>query len=101
MMRQVNVFEAKTHFSKLLERVEAGEEIIVARSGKPVARLVKLESATPTKRKPGRLKGRIKGAASLLEPDVELETAFSADTSSRKPNEVFVGHTHPAVVAGR
>jgi prevent-host-death family protein len=83
-MRQVNVFEAKTHFSKLLERVETGEEIIVARSGKPVARLVKLEGSTPTKRKPGRLKGRIKGAASLLEPDPELERVFSADNLEPK-----------------
>ncbi|HNQ88759.1 MAG TPA: type II toxin-antitoxin system prevent-host-death family antitoxin [Verrucomicrobiota bacterium] len=36
----VNVHEAKTHFSKLLARVERGERIIVARAGKPVARLV-------------------------------------------------------------
>jgi prevent-host-death family protein len=36
----VNIHEAKTHFSKLIQRVEAGEEIIVARAGVPVARLV-------------------------------------------------------------
>ena len=36
----VNVHEAKTHFSKLLERVAAGEEITIAKAGKPVARLV-------------------------------------------------------------
>jgi prevent-host-death family protein len=36
----VNVHEAKTHFSKLLERVEAGEEIVIARAGRPVARLI-------------------------------------------------------------
>jgi prevent-host-death family protein len=76
-MRQVNVFEAKTHFSKLLERVEAGEEIIVARSGKPIARLVKIDHQTPLKRKPGRLRGRIRGAASLLDPDPDLERAFN------------------------
>ena len=36
----LNVHEAKTHLSKLLERVEAGEEIIIARAGQPVARLI-------------------------------------------------------------
>jgi prevent-host-death family protein len=36
----VNVHEAKTHLSKLLERVEAGEEVIIARAGAPVARLI-------------------------------------------------------------
>jgi prevent-host-death family protein len=36
----MNVHEAKTHLSKLLERVEAGEEVVIARAGRPVARLV-------------------------------------------------------------
>ncbi|MGH9410385.1 MAG: type II toxin-antitoxin system Phd/YefM family antitoxin [Vicinamibacterales bacterium] len=40
--RTVNVHEAKTHLSKLLERVEHGDEILIARAGKPVARLVPL-----------------------------------------------------------
>ena len=39
-MTTVNVHEAKTHLSRLLAQVEAGEEIVIARSGKPVARLV-------------------------------------------------------------
>ena len=38
-MLTVNIHEAKTHLSKLLEKVESGEEIIIARSGKPIARL--------------------------------------------------------------
>ena len=42
-MAQVNVHEAKTHLSKLLARVAAGEEIVIARGGKPVARLVPIE----------------------------------------------------------
>ncbi|MCG6926191.1 MAG: type II toxin-antitoxin system Phd/YefM family antitoxin [Acidobacteria bacterium] len=42
-MTQVNVHEAKTHFSKLLARVAAGEEIVIAKGGKPVARLVPME----------------------------------------------------------
>lgn len=46
--RTVNVHEAKTHLSKLLERVEHGDEILIARAGKPVARLVPF--AKPGKR---------------------------------------------------
>ncbi|MSP61349.1 MAG: type II toxin-antitoxin system Phd/YefM family antitoxin [Myxococcales bacterium] len=42
-MKEVNVHEAKTHFSRLLRRVQAGEEILIARAGKPVARLMPLE----------------------------------------------------------
>ena len=49
----VNVHEAKTHFSKLLDRAHAGEEIIVAKAGKPYARLVKIEEAVMVKRTPG------------------------------------------------
>lgn len=45
-MAEVNVHEAKTHLSRLLLRVAGGEEIIIARAGKPVARLVPIESKT-------------------------------------------------------
>jgi prevent-host-death family protein len=40
MSEAVNIHEAKTHFSRLLERVDHGEEIVIAKAGKPVARLV-------------------------------------------------------------
>lgn len=54
MTESVNVHEAKTHFSKFLERAHAGEEIIVAKAGKPYARLVPLAEAAPElKRRPG------------------------------------------------
>ena len=43
MTKTVNVHDAKTHLSKLLEDVEAGDEIIIARRGKPVARMVRYE----------------------------------------------------------
>ena len=49
----VNVHEAKTNFSRLLERAHAGEEIIVAKAGKPYARLVKLDEPKPVRRQPG------------------------------------------------
>jgi prevent-host-death family protein len=54
-MESVNIHEAKTHLSHLLERVQAGESVIICKAGKPIARLVPLESAvapiTPPKRR--------------------------------------------------
>ena len=44
-MTEVNIHEAKTQLSKLLRRVSAGEEIVIARSGKPVAKLVPIDAA--------------------------------------------------------
>ena len=66
-MKTVNVHEAKTHLSRLLERVHAGEEIIIAKSGEPYARLVPLDSRQP-KREPGTLKGQVVLRASFFEP---------------------------------
>lgn len=57
-MERVNVHEAKTHLSRLLERVEAGEEVVIARSGQPIARLVPV--GPKHAKVPGRLKGAIK-----------------------------------------
>ena len=51
----VNMHEAKTHLSKLVARVEAGEEIVLARAGRPVARLSPVPTTQP--RRPGRFKG--------------------------------------------
>lgn len=52
-MQTVNIHEAKTQFSRIVEQAEAGKEIVIARAGKPVARLVSLESAPPPPRKLG------------------------------------------------
>ena len=52
----VNVHEAKTHLSRLLEQAHAGEEIILAKAGKPYARLKPL-APVPAQRRPGRLEG--------------------------------------------
>jgi prevent-host-death family protein len=59
MADAVNIHEAKTHFSKLLARVTAGEEIIIAKAGKPIARLAPLAPETRKKRVPGIDKGKI------------------------------------------
>ena len=45
MAKTVNIHEAKTHLSRLVRRVQSGEEIVIARGGKPVARLVAVESS--------------------------------------------------------
>ena len=70
-MTTVNVHEAKTKLSALLERAHAGEEIIVAKAGKPYARLVPL--ATPGPREPGRYPGKVPASFSKPLPDEELE----------------------------
>jgi len=56
---QVNVHEAKTHLSRLLERVERGEEVVIARAGKPIARLVSVEPVKKTRGMYGKYKGQI------------------------------------------
>lgn len=57
-MKQVSITEAKAQFSRLLREVAAGEEVVIAKAGKPMARLVALEK--PAKpREPGALRGRI------------------------------------------
>jgi len=65
-MPTVSVHEAKTHLSRLLQRVEAGEEVVIARAGEPVARLIALSKTLA--RQPGRLKGRISIGADFDDP---------------------------------
>jgi prevent-host-death family protein len=58
-MQQVNIHQAKTHLSKLLEEVAMGEEVVIARAGKPIAKLVPMTTKPQAKRRPGALKGKI------------------------------------------
>jgi len=76
-MTEVNVHEAKTHFSRLLERAHNGEEIILAKAGKPYARLVPLTASWV--REPGGLEGTLVDD-DLFEPlpDAELD-AWESD----------------------
>lgn len=55
---QVNIHEAKTQLSKLLARVQAGEEIVIAKSGRPIARLVPVTTRVK-QRSPGTAKGQV------------------------------------------
>lgn len=58
MSKQVNIHEAKTHLSRLLARLNDGEEIVIARAGRPVARLVPIVQQ-PLRRKPGSARGKL------------------------------------------
>lgn len=66
-MSTVNIHEAKTHFSKLVDAAMRGEETIIAKAGKPAARLVPIKPVKSA-RKPGFLKGKIKIAADFDAP---------------------------------
>lgn len=77
--KMVNVHDAKTHLSRLLDRAHAGEEIILAKAGKPYARLVPIADDAPPlpPRKPGRLKHLLKDVPTDIwfepMPDEELD----------------------------
>ena len=73
-MATVNVHEAKTHLSRLLAQVEAGEDVVIARRGQPVARLVPFQK--PGKRQFGAMKGRIELDDSFFDPLPEEELAL-------------------------
>ena len=78
-MATVNVHEAKTHLSRMLERVAAGEEIVIAKNGKPVAKLVPFADKP---RRPGRLKTQL-----IVRPDFddELPDAIQRGFGGRGP----------------
>jgi prevent-host-death family protein len=74
-MRTVNIHQAKTHLSRLVEAAAAGEEIIIAKAGKPLVKLVALGvGAAP--RPLGALAGRVTESADCWAPDPELEALF-------------------------
>lgn len=66
-MQTVNIHDAKTHFSRLVDAAANGEEIIIAKAGKPTARLVPIESAK-TKPRFGALRGKIRIATDFDAP---------------------------------
>ncbi|HJT76257.1 MAG TPA: type II toxin-antitoxin system Phd/YefM family antitoxin [Gemmataceae bacterium] len=74
-MQLVNIHQAKSQLSRLLDQVAAGEEVVIARHGKPVARLAPMQEELPP-RQPGALKGKIWVAENFDDPDEELEDLF-------------------------
>jgi prevent-host-death family protein len=87
-VQQVNIHEAKTHFSKLVERVEAGDEIVIARAGKPVAKLVPVEPQREP-RKLGQLKGKI-----------WVSDDWDSDEVNQEIARLFYGGELPETLAG-
>ena len=82
-METYNVHEAKTQLSRLLERVRGGEEIVIAKAGEPVARLVPYAPVRAL-RKPGLLKGKICIGKNFDDPlPDELLAAFGAQPARK------------------
>lgn len=78
----VNIHEAKTHLSRLIERAERGEEIVIAKAGVPKVRLAPVE-ASPTVRRPGRFAASLKVTDAFFEPLPEGELAAWEGSSPR------------------
>lgn len=78
-----NIHEAKTHFSKLVERAEAGEEIVIGRAGKPVAKLVPFDGAAASRR-PGALRGRVWMAPEFDDTPEELLALFEGSPDAER-----------------
>lgn len=75
---EVNMHEAKTHLSRLVDRAEAGEEIIIARAGRPAARLVPL-ARRPRTRELGVWRGRVTIRDDFGDLPDELAAAFRGE----------------------
>jgi prevent-host-death family protein len=80
-MAVVNIHEAKTHFSKLVERANAGEEIVIARAGTPVARLVAYvdDGERAVERVPGGWEGRVWMTDDFDELPEDIVAAFDGE----------------------
>jgi len=75
----VNVHEAKTHFSKLLRRVQSGQEVIIAKASKPIARIVPLGEAAPSGRVFGAFKGWIECVPDAFDVSDEVADLFESE----------------------
>ncbi|WP_419917834.1 type II toxin-antitoxin system Phd/YefM family antitoxin [Candidatus Poriferisocius sp.] len=78
----INVYEAKTNLSKLLDRVAGGEELVLGRAGKPIARLVPYQPVRQP-RKPGSLAGKVWVAPDFDETPENLIAAFEGDLADK------------------
>jgi prevent-host-death family protein len=84
----VNIHSAKTHLSKLLARVMEGEEIVIAKAGRPIARLVPERPAIATKRIPGIDKGKLWIADDFdTLPERELARWYGSKPGSKPPRK--------------
>lgn len=74
-MLTTNIYQAKTQLSKLIEQALAGQNVVISKSGKPVARLIPFASA-PKRRVPGRLKGKIFVPDNFTDESSEINALF-------------------------
>ncbi len=75
---QYNIHDAKTHLSRLIERVESGEEVVIGRAGRPVAKLVPYRGRVQP-RSPGGWEGRVRMAPDFDQLPPEGEAAFNGE----------------------
>jgi prevent-host-death family protein len=78
-VKTINLYEAKTQLSQLVERAAKGEEIVIGKSGKPMARLVAYAPEDLTPRVPGAWAGRVVIHADFDELPADLAEAFADD----------------------
>jgi prevent-host-death family protein len=98
----VDIHAAKVHLSRLIDQVDAGEEIVISRHGRPVARLVPAAAAQP--RKPGLLEGKGCWIAEDFDgplPDDLLDLFEGKRNRKRKSLEAAPGHSSPRLVSDR
>lgn len=76
-VRMVNVHQAKTHLSRLIDEAHAGETIVLAKAGKPWARLMPLAPPVPQ-----RIPGRLRSQGPLSQPDLLLEPIDPSELES-------------------
>jgi prevent-host-death family protein len=76
LVMQVNIHEAKTHLSRLVEKAAAGEEVIIGKAGKPMVRLIPYKELQQRKRKPGGWEGKAWISPDFDLPDKEIEKLF-------------------------
>lgn len=86
-MATFNIHEAKSQLSKLLQKAEEGEEVIIARDGHPVARLMPISAKLKTPRVFGQLKGLMtdEEVEALFSPEADAEMLEMFEESARQP----------------
>ena len=88
MVRQVNLYEAKTNLSQLVEDAAKGEEIVIAKNGKPMVKLVAaMAEVKPEPRKFGQLKGLVWLGPDFDAADAEIESLFYSGDLNEPPSE--------------
>ena len=90
MTETVNVHDAKSQLSKLLDRAHAGEEITIAKAGKPWARLMPLEASAPN-----RIPGRLRRWGPLSQPDLLLEPMAADELAAWQESALWPNGSQP------